>query len=132
MGLDARERTIMKLLLVLVASLVFVAPVAAQRNSIASPVDPELEKFAAHNLDVGRQYFKRKAYPGAVDRLEEILAQYPEFTKLDEVLYLLGICYQKVGKAELARTTLKQLVDERPDSEFAKRAKAELEHLPQH
>lgn len=120
----------MKALLVLVAALVLVAtPVAAQRTPIAKPVDPEMEKFAAHNLDVGRQYVKRKAYPGAADRLEEVVAQYPEYTKIDEVYYLLGFCYAKVGKTDLARKTYKTLVDERPDSDFAKKAKDELDRL---
>src|SRR3982751_6734904 len=119
----------MKLLLALVAALVLVAPIAAQRTSIAHPIDPDLEKFASHNLDVGRQYFKRKAYPGARDRLEEIVAEYPEFTKIDEVYYLLGVCYVKTGKPELARTTFQQAVDERPESDFAKRSKAELDRL---
>ena len=120
----------MKALLVLVAALVFAAtPVAAQRTSIANPVDPEMEKFATHNLDVGRQYVKRKAYPGAADRLEEVVAQYPEFTKIDEVYYLLGFCYAKVGKNDLARKTYQALVDERPDSEYVKRAKDELARL---
>lgn len=119
----------MKLLLVLVAVLALAIPVAAQRQPIAHPIDPDLEKFAGHNLDVARQYFKRKAYPGVVDRLEEVLGEYPEFTKIDEVYFLLGSSYVKLGKQDLARKTFHQLVTERPDSDFAKRAKDELAKL---
>jgi outer membrane protein assembly factor BamD len=119
----------MRYVATLVVALALALPVAAQRTSIANPVDPELEKFAAHNLDVGRQYYKRKAYTGVVDRLEEILAQYPEFTKLDEVLFLLGASYAKLDKRDLARKTYQRLVDERPESSFAKRAKEELGKL---
>jgi outer membrane protein assembly factor BamD (BamD/ComL family) len=115
--------------LALALALVFAVPAAAQRAPISSPVDPDAERVAAHNLDVGRQYFKKKAWAGAKDRLEEILAEYPEFTRIDEVYYLLGVCYTKAGDAKLARESFRKLVDERPDSDYAKRAREELGKL---
>src|SRR5215203_1584364 len=76
---------------------------AAQRAPVTSPIDTDQEKFAEHNLDVGRQYFKRKAYAGAKDRLEEILAAYPEYTKIDEVYFVLGQVYIKLKDTGHAR-----------------------------
>jgi outer membrane protein assembly factor BamD (BamD/ComL family) len=119
----------MKHLFALIVALVLVAPVAAQRAPLATPIDQDLEREAAHNLDVGRQYFKRKAWQGVKGRLEEILAAYPEFTKIDEVYYLLGIAYVKLDDKKLARETLQKLVDERPDSDYAKKAREELDRL---
>ena len=53
--------------------------------------DPDLEKDSLHNLEVARQYFKlRKAYVGALERCEEVLAGNPTFSKIDEVLYIAG------------------------------------------
>src|SRR5690349_19978412 len=53
--------------------------------------DPDMEKDSLHNLDVARQSFKlKKAYVGALDRCEEVLAGNPTFSKIDEVLYIAG------------------------------------------
>lgn len=53
--------------------------------------DPDMEKDSLHNLEVARQYFKlRKAYVGALERCEEVLAANPTFSKIDEVLFIAG------------------------------------------
>ncbi len=106
-----------------------VLPVLAQRGSITAPIDPELEASSRHNLDVGRQYFKKKAWTGALGRLEEIVATNPEFTKIDEVYYLAGVCYARTKEVKLAREMLQKVVDEHTESEFVKRAREELAKL---
>lgn len=53
--------------------------------------DTDLEKDSLHNLEVARQYFKqKKAYVASLQRCEEILAGYPDFSKIDEVLFIAG------------------------------------------
>ncbi len=104
--------------------------VFAQRGSITAPVDLELEAASRHNLNVGRQYFKKKAWAGALGRLEEIVATNPEFTKIDEVYFLAGVCYARTNEPKLAREMLQKVVDEHTESEFVKRAREELARLP--
>lgn len=54
--------------------------------------DPILEADAKHNLEVANQYFKgKKAYKAVLMRFEETFAAYPEFSKMDEFLYLAGM-----------------------------------------
>ncbi len=54
--------------------------------------DPILEADAKHNLEVAQQYFKlKKAYKAVLMRFEETFAAYPEFSKMDEFLYLAGM-----------------------------------------
>ncbi len=54
--------------------------------------DPILEADASHNLEVANQYFKtKKAYKAVLMRFEETFAAYPEFSKMDEFLYLAGM-----------------------------------------
>jgi len=54
--------------------------------------DPILELDAKHNLEVAQQYFKtKKAYKAVLMRFEETFAAYPEFSKMDEFLYLAGM-----------------------------------------
>src|SRR3977135_3092332 len=53
--------------------------------------DPELEKDSLHNLEVARHYYKlRKAYVAAIKRCEEVIAGNPNFSKMDEVLFIAG------------------------------------------
>ncbi len=54
--------------------------------------DPILEADASLNLEVANQYFKtKKAYKAVLMRFEETFAAYPEFSKMDEFLYLAGM-----------------------------------------
>lgn len=63
----------------------------AQRN-VTPAVDPILEADAKHNLDVARQAFRlKKAYKGVLMRFEETYAAYPEFSNIEEFLYLAGM-----------------------------------------
>lgn len=71
----------------------FSASAVAQRNVEPKvAVDPVLEKDAKHNLEVAWQYFRlKKAYKAVLSRYEETAAAYPEFSKIDEFLYLAGM-----------------------------------------
>jgi outer membrane protein assembly factor BamD (BamD/ComL family) len=53
--------------------------------------DADLEKDSLHNLEVAKHYFKqKKAYLAALKRCEEIDAGNPNFSRMDEVLYIAG------------------------------------------
>jgi outer membrane protein assembly factor BamD (BamD/ComL family) len=68
--------------------------ISAQKNvTPAIDRDPVLEQDAKHNLDVAWQAFgpARKAYKQVLLRFEETFAAYPDFSKMDEFLYLAGM-----------------------------------------
>src|SRR6266852_350324 len=148
-------------LLAICLLLLFVAaPLArAQGNAKQGPDvvrDPDLEKDSLHNLEVARQYFKlRKAYVAALQRCEEIIAGNPNFSKIDEALFIAGesnlFLSQGKGKQKSslyvrhegnekrtltpeqfrseARDYLSQLVNEYPDSQFRAEALEDLKSL---
>lgn len=118
--------------------------------------DTDLEKDSLHNLEVARQYFKlRKAYVASLQRCEEVLAGYPEFSRIDEVLFIAGqsslnladgkgkqksdqyIIFEGDKKTTLtpeqfrakAREYLSQLVKDHPDSSFREAALSDLNTL---
>jgi outer membrane protein assembly factor BamD (BamD/ComL family) len=65
--------------------------------------DPVLEADAKHNLEVADQYFRlKKAYKATLLRCEEIIAAYPEFSRIDKVLYYAGMSsyYLSIGKGK--------------------------------
>ena len=75
----------------------------AQRNvTPAIERDPVLEKDAKHNLDVAWQAFKplKRAYKQVLFRFEETYAAYPDFSKMDEFLYLAGMSSYYLSKNE--------------------------------
>ena len=118
--------------------------------------DPDLEKDSYHNLEVARNYFKlKKAYVAALKRCEEIIAGNPNFAKIEEVLLMAGQSSlwlsQNKGKQkpeqyvsfeggekrtltsqqfrEMGVDYLKKLINDHPDSPYAKQAQEELRSL---
>ena len=118
--------------------------------------DPDLERDSYHNLEVAKNYFKlKKAYVAALKRCEEIIAGNPNFAKIDEVLLLAGQSSlwlsQNKGKQrpdqyvsfdggekktltseqfrEMGVDYLKKLINDYPNSSFAKQAQEELRML---
>src|SRR6185436_15719011 len=118
--------------------------------------DPDLEKDSLHNLEVARNYFKlKKAYVAALKRCEEIIAGNPNFARIEEVLLMAGQSSlwlaDKKGKQspdlyvsfeggekrtltseqfrEMGRGYLTKLINDYPESPFAKEAKEELRLL---
>src|SRR5215510_923662 len=118
--------------------------------------DPDLERDAYHSLEVARNYFKlKKAYVASLKRCEEIIAGNPNFAKIDEVLLMAGQSSlwlsQNKGKQrpdqyvsfdggekktltsqqfrEMGVDYLKKLINDYPNSSFAKEAQEELRSL---
>jgi outer membrane protein assembly factor BamD len=60
-------------------------------------------QMAAHELEVARFYFKRKAYRAALGRLEFLERGYPEFEHMGEVYGLYAQVHQALGDAQMAQ-----------------------------
>ncbi|MBP6004342.1 MAG: outer membrane protein assembly factor BamD [Pyrinomonadaceae bacterium] len=96
-------------------SLVIAASASAQRNvTPAIDRDPLMEADAKHNLDVAWQAFgsARQAYKQVLLRFEETFAAYPDFSKIDEFLYLAGM-----SSYYLSENKGKQRVDYKSEKE---------------
>ena len=94
----------------------FTSSASAQRNvTPAIDRDPVLEADAKHNLDVARQAFTplKKAYKQVLLRFEETYAAYPEFSQIDEFIYIAGM-----SSYYLAQNKGKQKVDPKSEKEF--------------
>lgn len=110
----------------------------------SGPRDPEMEKKSNTDLEAGSFYIKsRKAYKAGIDRLEEIQAGYPEYSRMDLVYYWLGEAHiglsrqaEKAEKKEEAAKErakgieyFKMLVKEFPEGEKTGDAKKILKEL---
>ncbi len=119
--------------------------------------DPLLEKRARKNIEVAEFYARQKNFRASINRLTEIYEVYPQFTRFDRILFLLGKYHlgqrrlledeakrlRKQGqsdegqrKADEARTHdaearryFSELLKRFPESELVKDARKELERL---
>lgn len=87
------------------------------------------EKLAAHTLSIGNLYYKRKAYPAAISRLKEILSNYPTYSGLDEVFFILGDSYYKMDQVEESIPYYTKLITDYPESKFIKKAQERMEEI---
>lgn len=81
--------------------------------------------LADAELNVGYFYQRtRKAYRAATKRYEGLLADYPDYPRLDEVLYRLSQSLSLMARPAEALPRLAQLLEEYPESRFAEPAHA--------
>lgn len=143
----------MKYVLFVLLIFATVSAASAQRN-IEPTLDTTMETDAKHNLDVARLAYSplRKAYKQVILRFEETYAAYPDFTGIDEFLYLAGMSSyylsENKGKQKVdlksekerekfapeklkadARTYLSTIVDKYPDSRYRDDAQKTLKLL---
>src|SRR5947209_257359 len=107
----------------LIATCFGSAALAQRSPQPAIDRDPLLEADANHNLDVARQGFTplKKAYKQVIYRFDETYAAYPEFSKMDEFLYLAGM-----SSYYLSENKGKQKVDLKNETEKVKFAPDKL------
>jgi hypothetical protein len=67
--------------------------------------------------------------PQVIDRCEEILKKYPDFSGTDRVLYLIGETYRKSSKPEQGATYYAQIVRDYPTSDLVNDSKKHLVEL---
>ena len=108
--------------------------IAGTQGPTRGPVEPTrdqvMELNAKHNLDVAKWYLtKRKAYEGARNRLQEIFDTYPEFSRMDEVLFYLGEANLKLNKKDKAIDFYTKLLKQFPNSEHSKKSRERLDEL---
>jgi outer membrane protein assembly factor BamD (BamD/ComL family) len=149
-------KLLLLLLLFVIAAPVSYAQGGVKGGPDPSLRDPDLERDSYHNLEVARNYFKlKKAYVAALKRCEEIIAGNPNFAKIEEVLLMAGQSSlwlsQNKGKQkpelyvsfegsekrtltsaqfrEMGVDYLKKLINDYPNSPFARQAQEELRLL---
>jgi len=144
-----------KVFLLLTIVIAAAIGVSAQKNvTPAIDRDPVMEADAKHNLDVAWQAFApaKKAYKAVLGRFDETFVAYPEFSKMDEFLYLAGMSsyYLSINKGKQkidlksekekerfapdrlrqdADTYLHMLIDKYPQSKYVNDAKKTLDDL---
>jgi outer membrane protein assembly factor BamD len=92
----------------------------------AEKIQEASDVLADHEYRVGKFYFDRKAYLGAIDRFLTILDLYPRYPDKDRLYYYLGNSLLRVERNEEGEIYLLKLLETYPRSEYAKKARAVL------
>lgn len=92
------------------------------------------ENLAMHNLQIARFYYDRNqqekgGLKGAQSRLREIVDKYPNFSYMDETLYLLGATYVQEEEPDEAAKYFQQLIRNHPNGEYAEKAREQLDTI---
>jgi len=77
--------------------------------------------LAEHEYLVGHFYVKRRAWRAAKGRMDTILAAYPDFAKLDLVLFDSGFAENKMGHEDEAKVIWARLARDFPSSKTLKK-----------
>jgi tol-pal system protein YbgF len=93
-----------------------------------------LEKFPKGEMRdraqfwIGEALFQQRSYDEAIKEYE-VVASYPQSTKLDDASYKIALAYYNLGENDVARERLKYLMGRYPASEYVTEAKQMLEKL---
>jgi outer membrane protein assembly factor BamD len=107
-------------------------PKSPLRPTVEARLAEVQENLAMHNLEVARFYYDAKhlqgkgGLKGSQSRLKEIADKYPCFSYGDEVFFRLATTYQAEEEPDEAARYYQKLVQEFPESEFAEKARQQL------
>jgi outer membrane protein assembly factor BamD len=87
------------------------------------------DRVGTSELEVGRFYFRTRWYPGAIDRLQLLLKNDPEFSGRDGAYFYLGESLIKLNRQAEALPYFERLLQEFEQSEYLTEAKKRLDGL---
>lgn len=76
------------------------------RDTVAFNIQRSLEILADHEFVVGRFYYRKKSYTGALNRFLGLLERFPDYRAEAKVLAHIAVCYERLGESEKAEEYL--------------------------
>jgi len=87
------------------------------------------ERLASHSLGVAELYYKRRAYRASISRLTELLTEYPAFSLMDKVYYILADSYYKSAMIDESIPYFRKLISDFPNSKYASKAVKRMDEI---
>ena len=81
--------------------------------------------LAEHEFSVGYFYMRKGSPAAALARFTELEQRFPEYGARDKLFYYSARCLEKLGRAEEANRYYSRIIEEFPESEWARKAKNE-------
>ncbi|HEX7796230.1 MAG TPA: outer membrane protein assembly factor BamD [Vicinamibacterales bacterium] len=87
------------------------------------------DRLSESELEVGQFYYRIRWYPGALDRLNTLLKDDPDFTSRDEAYFFIGESLMKLNRPKEALPFYDKIVTEFGQSERLEAAKKRVEEI---
>ncbi len=101
-------------------------PRSPMRPDAEAHLSEAMDRLARHEHIVARFYMKRRSYLSAVQRLNYLVDNYPNYSDRAAVFYDLGTSLAALGRNGEARLYFERVLSEFPKSSYADRAKQKL------
>ncbi len=116
-----REQTSTRLAAVSYRELILAYPDSPYATESRLRLNAMRNLLAEHEYAVGHFYVNRRAWRAAKGRMDTILSAYPDYPKLDQVLYETGLAENKMGHEDEARQLWERLARDFPSSPTLKK-----------
>jgi outer membrane protein assembly factor BamD len=97
-------------------------PGSEYATSAKQKMEMARDQLAGKEMQVGRYYFDKKDYTGAINRFKVVVTQYQTTRHVEEALERLTECYMRLGIVNEAQTAAAVLGHNFPDSVWYKYA----------
>jgi outer membrane protein assembly factor BamD len=87
------------------------------------------DRLSESELEVGQFYYRIRWYPGALDRLNTLLKDDPDFTNRDEAYFFIGESLMKLNRPKEALPFYDKIVTEFGQSERLEAAKKRVDEI---
>ena len=104
-------------------------PKSALRPEADKYLQDSLDRLAKHEQIVAQFYMKRRDFNAAIQRLNYLVDTYPNYRDRDSVFYDLGTALFGMGRKAEARLYFERVIAEFPKSEYAQKAKKQLDSI---
>lgn len=104
-------------------------PLSDQAKDAQARIKDCEERLAEHNFGIGKHYNRVHAYKAATARLTEILTNYPDYSKMDQVYFYLADSYYRSNKPDEAIPFFTKMLTDYPKSKLASIAQKTLQEI---
>lgn len=104
-------------------------PTSAYRPEMEALERSTRDRLAEAEFRVGLFYHRSENWVGALLRFQKILDDFPNYTRLDQVYYLIAETYRKVDALDEAAPFYNRVLNEFPESEYADQSRKRLAEI---
>jgi outer membrane protein assembly factor BamD len=96
-------------------------PDSPQAEDARKKIKQVRQVLAEHFFKIGYYNYTLAAYAGAITRYKHVIDNYPDYAKIDEVYFYMGLIFEKMNELDLALSFYQKITAEYPKSKFFSR-----------
>jgi len=82
-------------------------------------MDYIVNALAAYEIHVARYYLRRGAFLASANRAQQVVQEYPQTPSNEEALFIMQVCYERLGLEQLRADTERVLKQNFPKTQFS-------------